>query len=38
MQRRAQNRFRAAKQFNRNSSRTKRINVAPPASRGGYRL
>lgn len=38
MRRKPQNRFRAAKQFNRNVSRTKRINLTPPASRGGYRL
>ena len=38
MRRQKQNRFRAAKQFNRNTSRTKRINVAPPPARAGYRL
>lgn len=38
MKRTPQNRYKAARQFNRNVSRTKRINTAPPASRGGYRL
>lgn len=38
MRRSPQNRYSAAKSFNRNTSRTKRINTAPPAARGGYRL
>lgn len=38
MRRKPQNRYQAAKQFNRNVQRTKRINTAPPAARGGYRL
>lgn len=38
MKRTPMNRYKAAKNFNRNSQRTKRINVAPPAARGGYRL
>lgn len=38
MKRSPVNRYKAAKQFNRNVSRTKRINVAPAAPRGGYRL
>lgn len=38
MRRQKQNNYKAAKQFNRNVSRTKKINTAPPAARGGYRL
>lgn len=32
------NRYKAAKAFNRNTARTKALNVAPPPMRGGYRL
>lgn len=38
MKRKPMNRFKAARSFNRNSGRTKAINVRPIASRGGYRL
>lgn len=38
MRRKPMNRKTASRQFNRRSSRTKRINVAPPPQRGGYRL
>lgn len=38
MRRKPQNRYKAAKQFNRSAKRTRAINVAPPAPRGGYRL
>jgi len=38
MMRIRQNRHQAAKKFNRSTARTKRINVAPVATRGGYRL
>lgn len=38
MKRRPQNRYKAAKKFNRNVSRTKAINIRPVATRGGYRL
>lgn len=38
MKRRPMNRYKAARKFNHNVSRTKRINLTPPASRGGYRL
>lgn len=38
MYRHSVNKGRAAHKFNHASSKTKRINVAPPPSRGGYRL
>jgi len=38
MQRKPVNKFKAAKKFNKNVSRTKRINTAPAPARGGYRL
>lgn len=38
MRRRKQNPKRFSKKFNRKSSRTKAINLAPPPMRGGTRL
>lgn len=38
MKRRSMNKRSAARQFNRATSRTKAINIAPPPMRGGYRL
>lgn len=38
MRRKPLNRKRFARKFNRQSARTKAINVAPPIQRGGYRL
>jgi len=38
MRRRALNRKKFARKFNRKHGRTKAINVAPPITRGGYRL
>lgn len=38
MRRKPQNSYKAARAFNKSTSRTKRINVTPPAARGGYRL
>lgn len=38
MFRRPVNKQAAKKNFNRQASRTKRINIAPPPNRGGYRL
>jgi hypothetical protein len=38
MKRRQMNKQQAAKNFNRSSSRTKKINLAPPPMRGGIRL
>lgn len=32
------NKARSARQFRRNSGRTKGANVAPPPARGGFRL
>lgn len=32
------NKKRSARQFNNNTARTKRANVAPPPMRGGYRF
>lgn len=38
MYRKSVNKGQAARRFNHASGRTKKINVAPPPSRGGYRL
>lgn len=38
MKRRSVNRRRAARAFSRSRSRSKRINVAPPPMRGGFRI
>jgi len=38
MRRKALNRSKFSRKFNRRAARTKAINVAPPIQRGGYRL
>lgn len=38
MRRKPVNKFRSARRFRSNVGRTKRMNVAPPPMRGGFRI